>query len=198
MQHGEEQERVNRVFNAYAKIIEHTQITVNTDNKNVENILNIVNRKMKPQNIATSMHSFCETNSTDLTAKWIPRTHNKHADDLSRIPDLDNWEISLAVFQFFNDLWGTFTSDIFATHYNTHFNISNSRFWCSKTEAIDLSTQFWGHDLNWLVPPPVKVAMTIHKMRQDHAKGTLLSQNGTDNKIIVNGTGNNAVLVTFL
>lgn len=51
-------------------------------------------------------------------------------------------------------------------------------FWCSKTDAMDLFTQFWGHDLNWLVPPPAKVAMTIHKMRQDHAKGTLLSQNG--------------------
>ena len=39
--------------------------------------------------------------STDLTAKWILRTHNKHADHLSRIPDQDNLGISLAVFHFF-------------------------------------------------------------------------------------------------
>ena len=42
--------------------------------------------------------------SIDLTAKWILRTHNKHADDLSRIPDQDNLGTSLAVFQFLYDI----------------------------------------------------------------------------------------------
>ena len=94
--------------------------------------------------------------NTDLTAKWILRTHNKHADHLSRILDQGNLGISLAVFHFFYDLRGKFTIDKFATHYNTYCNRCNSRFLCPETEVIDAFTQIWGNYLKWLVPPPIK------------------------------------------
>ena len=76
--------------------------------------------------------------------------------------------------------------------------------------------------MKWLVPPPVKVAITIHKVKHDHEKGTLIISEWksapflqflytmndiificketpylTYNTIIVKDTGNNGVFVNF-
>ena len=93
---------------------------------------------------------------------------------------------------------------------------------CPETEVIDAFTQIWGNYLKWLVPPPIKAAITNHKIRYDHEKDTLIipewkyapfwpliyninnislfvkeTRYLTDNNIIVKGTGNNGVFVNF-
>jgi hypothetical protein len=46
--------------------------------------------------------------------------------------------------------------------------------WYPETEKIDAFSQFWGNDMNWLVPPPSMITKTLNNLRQDKAKGILI------------------------
>ena len=120
------------------------------------------------------IHNVCSQNNICIQSNWVPRNQNKYADELSRYTDHDDWSINDETFAYLDDIWGPFSIDRFATHYNSHCIRFNSVIWCPGTEAIDSFRQFWGNDNNWLVPPPSLIAKTINKMRNDHAKGVLI------------------------
>ncbi|XP_033640406.1 uncharacterized protein LOC117300733 [Asterias rubens] len=56
-------------------------------------------------------------------------TCNEQADFVSRLIDLDDWEIKPSIFQTINDAWGPFTVDCFACFYNSKLPRFFSRFW---------------------------------------------------------------------
>ena len=53
-----------------------------------------------------------------MDIEWVPRSLNEKADYLSKIVDYDDWELAPEFFQQLDELWGPFTVDCFATHYN--------------------------------------------------------------------------------
>ncbi|CAG2203374.1 unnamed protein product [Mytilus edulis] len=75
---------------------------------------------------------------------------------------------TLSLLSLNNDL-GICTVDRFDTHYNSQCERFNSKVWCPGTEAEDAFTQFWGNDVNWLVPPPIVITKTLNKLEQDKA-----------------------------
>ncbi|VDI59226.1 Hypothetical predicted protein [Mytilus galloprovincialis] len=169
-----ELECVRRVLNKFKNVTENKQIIINSDNKNVEHILKVGSKKLKLQSIATSIIDFCEVQKINLTPNWIPRTENNDADYLSRVMDHDDWGIETSIYHYLCNLWDICTVDRFATHYNSQCERFNSKVWCPGTEAVDAFTQFWGNDVNWLVPPPILITKTLNKLKQDNAKGTLI------------------------
>ena len=104
----------------------------------------------------------------------MPRKYNTQADKLSRHIDHDDWSIKSQIFEQYNQSWGPYTIDRFASHYNTQCARFNSVVWCPGTEAIDAFSLTWTRDNNWLVPPPSLICRTINKLILDKAKATLI------------------------
>ena len=169
-----ETEAVSRLVRSHVNVLKHSVVTVYSDNKNVKSIL--LNGSSKPhiQDIAINLNNFCDSEKITLRPEWIPREQNEKADYLSRCKDSDDWEISPKSFHSLNSRWGVYTVDRFASHLNNKCKRFNSRWWVPGTEAVDAMTQFWGRDLNWLVPPPRLIAECFGKMQLEKANGTLV------------------------
>ena len=80
------------------------------------------------QQLAQDIFRTCLNNHVLLEVDWIPRTCNEQADFVSRLIDLDDWEIKPSIFQTINDAWGPFTVDCFACFYNSKLPRFFSRF----------------------------------------------------------------------
>ncbi len=113
--------------------------------------------------------------SIDLELKWVRWTENKVADTLSRFVDVDDWEISKALFDSINVQWGPFSIDRFASDKNKKMPRFNCRFSCPGAEAVDAFAQDWGMENNWLVPPPNLIPQVIRHLQNTKAIGVLVA-----------------------
>lgn len=169
-----ETEAVSRVIRTHVNILRHSVVKVYSDNKNVKSVLLNGSRKQDIHNVAISLNEFCDKENIIMQPEWIPRNGNDRADYLSRCVDSDDWEINHDIFAQLSLAWGPFTIDRFASHLNNKCKRFNSRWWVPGTEAVDAVSQFWGHDNNWLVPPPRLVAVCIEKLISEKSNGTLI------------------------
>lgn len=145
-----------------------------TDNKNVTYILNSGSNVGDLHRTCLEINSLCKEYSVQLLSCWIPRDENKSADYLSRCLDCDDWQIEESIFEKLDKNWGPYTIDRFASHYNTKCVRFNSKFWVPGTEAIDSFNQPWSGEMNWLVPPPNRIAECINKLVSEKCSGTLV------------------------
>ena len=67
--------------------------------------------------IALEIFHFCAYNGIELELQWIPRSEIERADYISRIIDLDNWQISADCFHVFTGS-GVLSVDCFTSYYN--------------------------------------------------------------------------------
>ena len=110
-----------------------------------------------------------------LECQWIHRQHNKTVDSISRIVDLDDWQLNPKLFQILDSKWGPHSLDRFASPYNTQLARFNSRSRSPGAEAIDAFTLDWSQENNWLCPPFVcLITKVISDLRARSAQGTLV------------------------
>ena len=172
-----ELEAVRRLLLLFAKGLEGHTVKWMVDNVNVTIILCNGSMKENLQKIALQVNKVCTHYRIILVPEWIPRELNKIADQLSKFSiykDLDNWEISPQMFIYFNQIWGPFTVDRFATTFNSKCSRFNSKLWCPGTEAVNTFKVNWAGECNWLVPPPKLVMKTLKKLQYDQAMGVLV------------------------
>jgi len=165
---------VHRVLESRSDVLEGKKISVQTDNKNVSNILKSGSRKADLQKIAVAVDDLCRSSDIEISTLWVPRSHNEEADILSRCGDSDDWSVHEWVFNTIDRLWGPHTIDRFAYDYNAKCLKFNSRFWCQGTAGVDAFKQSWAGEVNWLVPPPRLVNQCVSKAKIDKCRCTLL------------------------
>ena len=56
--------------------------------------------------IALEIFQFCANNGIELKLQWIPRTEIERADYISRIIDIDDWQILANCFMSLEESWG--------------------------------------------------------------------------------------------
>ena len=56
--------------------------------------------------LALEIFQFCANNGIELEVQWIPRTEIERADYISRIIDIDDWQISADCFKSLEESWG--------------------------------------------------------------------------------------------
>ena len=101
-------------------------------------------------------------------------TCNEQADFVSRLIDLDDWEIKPSIFQTINDAWGPFTVDCFACFYNSKLPRFFSRFWNPGSSAVDAFAQNWANENCLLVPPVVLIPAVLKHLHLCNGKGALV------------------------
>ena len=123
---------------------------------------------------ALEIFSSCATNSTSLEMKWIPRDLNTVADCLSRIIDFDDYALNYDIFRMLDVRWGPHSGDRFTCNYNTKLAHFNSRFYQPGTEAVDIFTQDWKYENNWLVLPVSLIVRVMNHLKLCEAEGSIV------------------------
>ncbi len=103
----------------------------------------------------------CEENNIDLQVKWIQRTRNMVADELSRFVGLDDWGISESLMLRLQKDWFQCEVDRFASAKNARLKRFNSCFAETGSEVVDMFSQDWAGVKSWLVPLPQLIPHTI-------------------------------------
>ena len=91
--------------------------------------------------IALKIFPICVDNGIELEMQWIPRTELDRADFISRIIDVDDWQITISFFELLDYTWGPHTVDCFANFYNKKVNKFYSRFWNPRCSGVDFFVQ---------------------------------------------------------
>ena len=78
--------------------------------------------------IALESFQFRANNGIELELQWIPRTEIERADYISRIIDIDDWQISADCFMSLEESWGVHSVDCFASYCNNKVCKFFSRF----------------------------------------------------------------------
>ena len=89
------------------------------------------------QILSEQIFECCKLHDIHVSVKWVPRDYIPRADALSRQVDYDDWETTLPLFTYLDQLWGPFTVDRFANTRNHKVARFNSKFLCPGTEGVN-------------------------------------------------------------
>ena len=75
---------------------------------------------MKPDlhKLAIKIFGACLRSKIKLEIQWIPRPENEKADFISRLIDVDDWQLTESFFPTLEGAWGPHSVDCMATFYN--------------------------------------------------------------------------------
>ena len=124
--------------------------------------------------LALSIFQACLRQRIKLDIQWIPRTENQKADYISRLIDIDDWQLTTEFFLELDNTWGPHTVDCMATYYNTKISRFFSRFWNPGSAGVDVFVQPLAHENCLVVPPVSLVPRVLHYICVQIAKATLV------------------------
>ena len=91
-----------------------------SDSQNACRIIQVGSMKKGLHVIARlKVFHFCVDIGIELEMQRIPRTKLDRADFISRVIDVDDWQITTSFFEFLDYTWGQHIVDCFANFYNT-------------------------------------------------------------------------------
>ena len=91
--------------------------------------------------IAVEIFQFCANNGIELEVQWIPHTKIERASRISRIIDIDDWQISADCFMSLEESWEVHSVDCFASYYNNKVSKFFSRCWNEGCSGVDFFVQ---------------------------------------------------------
>ena len=165
---------VRLVLESIAHKLMNARVRWFTDNQNVVRIIEVGSRKPHIQAEALRVFHLAVQYQIHLEPSWIPREENECADYISRIVDLDDWQLNPFVFGMLDSRYGPHTVDRFASTYNTQLQRFNSRYWNPGSEAVDAFTVDWGGENNWLCPPIGLIPRVLRHAQRCKAEGTMI------------------------
>ena len=161
---------IDFTLESFAPILESSLVKWFTDSQTAARIIEVGSMKLDLYRNAIKIFQFCAEHIIRLKMQWIPRTEN----DISRLIDFDDWQITKDFFLSLEELWGPHTVDCFANFYTAKLSRFFSRFWNPGTSGIDIFAQELSSE-NCLVVPPVSiVARVIHYLSLQKAMATLV------------------------
>ena len=141
------------------------------------NIVTIVKRgSMNVELHCLALRIFAITSECNIRLRmiWVPRDQVEHADFLSRVIDVDDWQVDPYWFKVISQYFGMPSIDRFADDYNGKLPRFNSRFYSRRAEGIDAFASNWGSDFNYLVPPLFLVPRVVDYLHLCRGYGLLV------------------------
>lgn len=120
------------------------------------------------------IYDWLRQTGSQLSVFWLPRELNQRADNLSKVPDTDDWQLNPIIFSDLDKRWGPHTFDRFASHRNTLCPKFSSRYWCPGTQGVDAFTFDWSSENNWISPPFALMPKVIEHLRLCQAAATII------------------------
>ena len=98
-----------------------------------------------------------------MKINWIPREENEIADEISKLIDFDDWQLTDEFFEHLNRKWGPKTRRF------------NSKFYSPGTEAVDAFSAHLENEINFVVPPVDLIPETLKFILNNPSTGTLVT-----------------------
>ena len=162
------------VLQYFSAALSHCKVDWLSDNQNTCRIVSVGTLKPELQAIAIEIFEVCTSFDIAIEIEWLPGGQNDKADYLSRIAGLDDWSLSVALFQLVDSSWGPHTVDHFASFYNAQVPRFNSKFWNPESEVVEAFTQDWSRDNNWLCLPVSLIVRAIRHLITCEGLGSLI------------------------
>jgi len=159
---------------SFAPILEGSLVKWFTDSQSAAKIVEVGSMKLDLHRLALKIFQFCAEHSIRLEVQWIPRKENEKADYISRLIDLDDWQITPKLFLRLEELWGPHTVDCFANFYTAKLPRFFSRFWNPGASGIDFFVQNLESENCLVVPPVPLVARAVHYLSLQKARATIV------------------------
>ena len=121
-----------------------------------------------------------------MKINWIPREENETADEISKLIDFDDWQLTDEFFEHLNRKWGPFSIDCFARPENSKTRRFNSKFYSPGTEALDAFSAHLENEINFVVPPVDLIQETLKFILNNPSTGTLVTPLWKSATILVN------------
>jgi hypothetical protein len=160
---------------SFSNLLEYSHVKWYTDNQAAAKIVEIGSMKPDLHALAIKIFRFCASKHVNLEIEWIPRSENQQADAISKLIDLDDWQISNEFFLTLDQLWGPHTVDCLATYYNAKLPRFYSRFWNPGVEGVDFFAQNLEKENCLVVPPVCIISKVLHYLYVQGAIGTLVT-----------------------
>ena len=91
---------------AFIAVVRNCRVRVFSDNQNVPRVQRKGSAVPALGFAAKQLYMLTKAENISLTVEWIPRELNKLADELSKTPDKDDWQLNPRLFAALNQLWG--------------------------------------------------------------------------------------------
>ena len=109
----------NRIFvEVFYRSVKATHVKWFTGSQAAATVIEVGSMKFDLYMLAVNIFTFCINNQITLDIQWIPREQNTQADYISKLIDPDYWQITEALFDCLETLWGPHMVDCFANYYN--------------------------------------------------------------------------------
>lgn len=162
-----------RSFQAHIK---GRSVLLRSDNvTTVASINRLVGKSLSLNNLVHSIFTLCHENNISLRAVWIPGANNSEADELSRRPDPNDWELSPLAFFMIDHKFGPHTVDRMASELNTKLPRFNSRLHDPAAEAVNCFAQDWAGETNYVAPPIALIPAVLQHVIKCHAVATIIA-----------------------
>ena len=145
-----------------------------SDSQTACKIIQVGSMRSELHTIAVEIFQFCANNDIELELQWIPRTKIERADYISRIIDIDDWQISADCFKSLEECWGVHSVDCFANYYNRKVCKFFSRFWNPGCSGVDFFVQNLVGENCLVVPPVSLIARAINYLHVCRAIATII------------------------
>ena len=161
-------------LNSFLPFIKGSYIKWFSDSQAACKIVSVGSMRADLHMIALRMFQFCVDNAIQLDIQWIPRSELARADFISRLIDIDDWQITASCFIELEKLWGKHSVDCFANYYNKKINRYFSRFWNPGCSGVDFFVQQLAGENCLAVPPVDLIIRTLHYLYACRATATLV------------------------
>ena len=172
-----ELENIHFTLEALKEKLKGRTVNFLVDNQSAVSIVSNGSMKEDCHLLALGIQQVCSANGIVLNTQWIPRSENKEADALSRLPeevDTDDRGISDAFLSLLNTRWGPFSVDCFANFYNKKVDKFYLLFLTPGTAGVNAFAFDWREENCLLVPPVAIVGRVLNHLYVCKAKGTLV------------------------
>jgi hypothetical protein len=159
---------------AFIAVVRNCRVRVFSDNQNVPRVQRKGSAVPALGLAAKQLYLLTKAENISLTVEWIPRELNKLADELSKTPDKDDWQLNPRLFAALNQLWGPHDLDAFASAQNALLPKFWSRFPAPGSMGTDAFEQVWSDQNLWMNPPFGLIGRILVKAAEEKAVATIV------------------------
>jgi hypothetical protein len=162
-----ELEGLSRLLVSMVHLLKDCRVTARGDAMNVYFLLERGGSSAEHlQDICLRIFWFCRKHRIQLALEWIPRELNQLADYLSKVKEIDDFDLQPSVFKFVAKQFGPFSVDRFASSHNALLPRFFLKFWSHGSAGVNAFTVFWQNGRSYCFPPPPRLVMRT----LEHAK----------------------------
>ena len=107
---------IDYALKSFLPIIKSSYLKWFSDSQTAVRIIQVGSMKKELHDLAIKIFQCCAEYQISLDIQWIPRSDLERVDCISRIVDVDDWQITNLCFEYIEKLWGPHTVDCFANY----------------------------------------------------------------------------------